>query len=77
MFQIVPIFIAFGCGLYTSEQFDSLTPLGAHDVEAKALMNVKQRRKQLRSLVASEGSINKEQFWRLLALAVLEMGTCV
>ena len=41
-----------------------------------ALSNVYMRKRQMRSMVASEGTIYREQFWRLMALAILELGTC-
>jgi pheromone a factor receptor len=41
-----------------------------------ALVNIHLRRQQLLSMVASDSSVNKEQFIRLVALAILELGTC-
>ncbi|KAK4687752.1 pheromone a factor receptor, partial [Tremellales sp. Uapishka_1] len=59
--QVVPILIALGCIVYT----------------IMALVNIHLRRQQLLSMIASDASINKEQFCRLMALAILELGTCI
>ncbi|ODN98420.1 pheromone a factor receptor [Cryptococcus wingfieldii CBS 7118] len=57
---IVPILIAVACATYT----------------IMALVNIHLRRQQMLSLIASEASINRDQFYRLMFLTLAELLTC-
>ncbi|WVQ78574.1 hypothetical protein IAT38_000660 [Cryptococcus sp. DSM 104549] len=57
---IVPILIAAACATYT----------------IMALVNIHLRRQQMLSMVASDASVNREQFYRLMFLTLSELGTC-
>ncbi|RXK41913.1 pheromone a factor receptor [Tremella mesenterica] len=60
LMAIIPIVIAGAAAVYT----------------IMALVNVYLRRQQMLSLIASDASVNKEQFFRLYFLTIAEMGTC-
>ncbi|WWD15621.1 hypothetical protein CI109_100043 [Kwoniella shandongensis] len=57
---IVPIVIAIGCLIYT----------------IMALVNIYLRRQRMLSLIASDASVNRDQFYRLMFLTLAELGTC-
>jgi pheromone a factor receptor len=42
-----------------------------------ALVNINLRRQQMLTIIASDASVNREQFYRLLFLALAELGTCM
>jgi pheromone a factor receptor len=58
--EIVPICIAGAVAVYT----------------VMALVNIHLRRQQMLSMIASDASVNKDQFYRLLFLTLAELGTC-
>lgn len=41
-----------------------------------ALVNIYLRRQQMLSLIASDASVNRDQFYRLMFLTISEVGTC-
>nr|ODN95032.1 pheromone a factor receptor [Cryptococcus depauperatus CBS 7855] len=57
---IVPILIAAACATYT----------------VMALVNIHLRRQQMLSMIASDASVNRDQFYRLMFLTLAELGTC-
>ncbi|OXC86425.1 pheromone a factor receptor [Cryptococcus neoformans] len=57
---IVPILIAVTVVVYT----------------IMALVNIYLRRQQMLSLIASDASVNRDQFYRLMFLTISEVGTC-
>lgn len=57
---IVPICIAGAVAVYT----------------IMALVNIHLRRQQMLSMIASDASVNRDQFYRLLFLTLAELGTC-
>ena len=59
--QIAPICIAGGVAVYT----------------VMALVNIYLRRQQMLTMIASDASVNREQFIRLLFLTHAEIGTCL
>ncbi|KAK8870086.1 hypothetical protein IAR55_000656 [Kwoniella newhampshirensis] len=57
---VVPILIAATCAVYT----------------IMAIVNIYLRRQKLLALIASDASVNRDQFVRLMFLTIAELGTC-
>lgn len=74
---MVPILIALIMAVYTGEQSSLMRFMKCgSQISSRGSRNICLRRQQMLSLIGSDASVSRDQFYRLMFLTLSEVGTC-